>query len=434
MKRSAVSKVAGVSATTIVASKRWGVERFGFKLYCDPVADRDRVIVHRTTGVQHFSNSLLSINLAIKWPIIHPPPPPPPFPPPAPVSTMTTCAYLHSPRGGRAMIAVRGRMVDNCIIMLTQTADKKEEKMWKTALDVSEDDKWMIDAWIEDSNGILAFVSLNLLARLFIILMRSLKTGLLSATIGAFIIEFYKKLSPDSGDQTVDLLGQISQQLANSRNDTSITAADQPFSPGAHLIWVNAMWLISLVFSVTSALITSLNQQAVRRYIEMLKKRIKPKDHARLRLLLFRGITLYKMPLATLAAPTLLHLSIILFLGGLVIVFHTIYQKVAIAVDVAVGVSGLVYMAMSLIPLLDLKCPYRTPVTYLLQYLWDAFRFLASYCRRLPFAKQLPACSCLSPCLCTCLVPLDSDGSYGAGSGKQYLLPGLSNSLVKAVE
>ena len=327
------------------------------------------------------------------------------------------------------MIAVRGRMVDSCIIMLTPTADKKEEKMWKTALDVSEDDKWMIDAWIEDANGILAFVCLDLLARLFIILMRSLKTGLLSATIGAFIIEFYKTLSTDSGDQTVYLLGQISQQLPNPRASIMV-----PPPIDVHMIWVNAMWLISLVFSLTSALITSLNQQAVRRYIEMLKKRIKPKDHARLRLLLFRGITLYKMPLATLAAPTLLHLSIILFLGGLVIVFHTIYQKVAIAVDVAVGVSGLVYMAMSLIPLLDLKCPYRTPVTYLLQYLWDAFRFLASYCRRLPFAKQLPACSCLSPCLCTCLVPLDSDGSYGAGSGKQYSLPGLSNSLVKAVE
>ncbi|KAF8487742.1 hypothetical protein F5888DRAFT_1624286, partial [Russula emetica] len=221
--------------------------------------------------------------------------------------------------------------------------------MWKTSLDqISEDDKWMIDAWMDDANGILAF------------------TGLLSATIGAFIIEFYKTLSPDSGGQTVALLGQISQQLTNSRDGTSITAADQPFSPSVYMIWVNGMWLISLVFSVTSALITSLNQQAVRRYIEMPKVPSKPSDSARVRLLLFRGIKLYKMPLAILAAPALLHLSILLFFGGLVIVFHTIYEKVAIAVDAAVGISGLVYMAMSLLPLLDFKCPYRTPITYLL--------------------------------------------------------------------
>lgn len=84
---------------------------------------------------------------------------------------LTTCGCLYSPRGGCAMIMVRGWMVDNCIIvMLTPTADPQEEKMWKTSLDqISEDDKWMIDAWIEDANGILAFVSLDLLVRLIII-------------------------------------------------------------------------------------------------------------------------------------------------------------------------------------------------------------------------------------------------------------------------
>jgi hypothetical protein len=73
------------------------------------------------------------------------------------------------------MIVVRGRMVDIVsFIMLTPNAAQEEEKMWKTSLDqINEDDKWMIDAWIEDANGILAFVSHNLLARLFIILMRS---------------------------------------------------------------------------------------------------------------------------------------------------------------------------------------------------------------------------------------------------------------------
>jgi Family of unknown function (DUF6535) len=32
------------------------------------------------------------------------------------------------------------------------------------------------------------------------------ETGLFSATVGAFIIEFYKKLSSDPGDETVALL------------------------------------------------------------------------------------------------------------------------------------------------------------------------------------------------------------------------------------
>jgi hypothetical protein len=47
--------------------------------------------------------------------------------------------------------------------MLTPTAAQEEEKMWETALnqtDDSEDDRWLLDAVAENTNGILAFVSL----------------------------------------------------------------------------------------------------------------------------------------------------------------------------------------------------------------------------------------------------------------------------------
>jgi Family of unknown function (DUF6535) len=111
--------------------------------------------------------------------------------------------------------------------MLTPTAAKEEENMWETSDKLIEEEEKKMTAWVDDANGILAFVSLNLLVPLSIILTRSSKTGLFSATVGAFIIEFYKKLSADSGDQTVDLLGQILQQLTNPRNGTEAT---QPFS------------------------------------------------------------------------------------------------------------------------------------------------------------------------------------------------------------
>jgi hypothetical protein len=58
--------------------------------------------------------------------------------------------------------------------------------------------------------------------------MTNSKTGLFSAIVGAFIIEFYKKLSSDSGDQTVALLQQISQQLPNSPISTNPNTVNQP--------------------------------------------------------------------------------------------------------------------------------------------------------------------------------------------------------------
>ncbi|KAI0269514.1 hypothetical protein BGY98DRAFT_304965 [Russula aff. rugulosa BPL654] len=66
--------------------------------------------------------------------------------------------------------------------------------------------------------------------------------------------------------------------------------------------------------------------------------------------------------------PTILHLSVYLFLAGLVITFHTIHKKVAIAVDVAVGVSGVANLTLSILPCLDVRCPYRTPISQVLWY------------------------------------------------------------------
>jgi hypothetical protein len=257
-----------------------------------------------------------------------------------------------------------------------------DSEMWKMFLDeVDEEDNRFTDAWKEDANSIVVFVSLNRLVPASISMTNS-KTGLFSAIVGAFIIEFYKKLSSDSGDQTVALLQQISFQLPNSpnninSNNTNSDTANQP-SPGIAMVWVNAMWLISLVLSLTCALIATLLQQWARRYIETPKSSNVLRHRARVRSLLLTGTKLYKIPLIVEMLPTLLHLSVYLFLAGLVITFHTINKKVAIAVDVAVGVSGLAYLALSILPCVDVRCPYRTPISQILWYPCRAFLSFAA--------------------------------------------------------
>jgi hypothetical protein len=208
----------------------------------------------------------------------------------------------------------------------------------------------------------------------------SYKTGLFSAVVGAFIIESYKKLSHDSSDQTVALLQQISHQLLNSPNTTNSNTANQPLSPGKAIVWVNTLWLISLVLSLSCALIATLLQQWARRYTETPKSTNVPRHRARIRSLLLDGMKMYKILLIVETLPTLLHLSVFLFLGGLVITFHTIHNTVAIAVDVAVGVSGLAYIAFSILPCLDVKCPYRTPISKILWYPCHALLCLAALC------------------------------------------------------
>ena len=146
------------------------------------------------------------------------------------------------------------------------------------------------------------------------------------------------------------------------------------------MVWVNALWLISLVLSLTCALIATLLQQWARRYTETPKFSNMLRHRARVRSLLVDGTKLYKIPLIVEILPTLLHLSVYLFLGGLVIAFHTVHKTVAIAVDAAVGVSGLAYVALSILPCLDVKCPYRTPISKILWYPCHILPSLAVLC------------------------------------------------------
>ena len=208
------------------------------------------------------------------------------------------------------------------------------------------------------------------------------KSGLFSLIVGAFIIEFHKKPSTDSGNQTVALLQLISLQLSNSPNSTASNCpssstnsntADQPSLLGTAIVWVNSLWLISLVLSLTCALIAMLLQQWTRGYIETPKSADMQRHRARVRSLLLVGARLYKVPLIVEILPTLLHLSVFLFLGGLVITFHTIDKSVAIAVEGAVGLSGSAYITMSILPCLDMRCPYRTPISKMLWYPCHAF-------------------------------------------------------------
>ena len=97
------------------------------------------------------------------------------------------------------------------------------------------------------------------------------------------------------------------------------------------------------------------------------------------------------MRIAVQIAPTLLHFSVYLFFAGLVVLFHTINKNVAIAVDVSVGVFAAAYIVLSILPCLDVACPYRTPMSYILWFPLHGALSFAALCLRW-FVKQLHGC------------------------------------------
>ena len=162
------------------------------------------------------------------------------------------------------------------------------------------------------------------------------------------------------------LLSQISQQLAGVPFETfpqNVTTARNSFKPTNSAVRVNVLWFLSLVLSLTSALSATLLQQWARRYLELTQHRGAPHKRARIRAYVFDGVKGTNMYRAVEAIPLLLHISVFLFLAGLVDFLFPINDTVAFYILGYISAFISVYMILTVLPNLILNCPYRTPLS-----------------------------------------------------------------------
>jgi len=174
---------------------------------------------------------------------------------------------------------------------------------------------------------------------------------------------------------------QVSQQPGSLANGTHVPPLlySSP-SPTASIVWVNTLWLLSLVFSLTSALSALLMRQWSRKYTELPHIPSLSCERARVRSFLFLGTIKYEMHLAVEMIPMLLHLSAFLFLVGLVIFFYPIHKTIAIVLSISVGLLGVAYLTLTILPCVYRNCPYRTPMSGIFWCLWHTFAFLVVFC------------------------------------------------------
>jgi hypothetical protein len=188
--------------------------------------------------------------------------------------------------------------------------------------------------------------------------------------VAAFLIESYKQLQPSSSDTVILLLSQISQQLAALSSGSSISILSglpgQDFQPSSSAIRVNILWFISLVLSLTCALLATLMQQWVRRYLQTSQRWYAPYKRARIRTFFAEGIERFGLPVAVEALPALLHVSVFLFFAGLVDFLININHTVAFSLLSSVVVGTSAYFLFTVLPLIYPNSPYQTPLTTLL--------------------------------------------------------------------
>ena len=118
-------------------------------------------------------------------------------------------------------------------------------------------DSGKVKDYADDIDTLLVFVSYWLQHNIVFIGSSHLQAGLFSAILTAFVVESYTILQPDGTQITNQLLADISIELRGG-NVTKPTPPVASFTPTTAARWINALFFLSLVLSLTAALFTLL--------------------------------------------------------------------------------------------------------------------------------------------------------------------------------
>ena len=116
--------------------------------------------------------------------------------------------------------------------------------------------------------------------------------------------------------------------------------------------------------SLSCALLATSLHQWARRYLRLTQPaRCSPEKRARMRAVFADGLDKMHIPWAVEGLPTLLHLSLFLFFGGLVIFLFHVDREVFGSVVWWIGLFSMVYVSITLLPLIRHDSPYYAPLS-----------------------------------------------------------------------
>ena len=160
-------------------------------------------------------------------------------------------------------------------------------------------------------------------------------------------------------NQSVQMLAQLLASGSGQIPTNFTPPSPYPtFHPSASDRRVNIFWIISLVCSLSAALLAMLVQQWTRAYMRIFQRSSNPLKTARTRLFLFESTK--QIPVVAEAAPRLIDVSIMLFFWGLGDVILHIDVAVFFATVVPIAVCVCLYLYFVISPVWNPQSPFRT--------------------------------------------------------------------------
>jgi hypothetical protein len=197
---------------------------------------------------------------------------------------------------------------------------------------------------------------------------------LFSAALTGLVIDRSQTIQPTPAQQgayfqkqSTLLLNQISQQLSSLGAPASISPdislSDPTVNPSASDVRVNICWFMSLVFSLSAALLATLVQRWAQDYMHMFERYTNPLKIARIRQYLRKGVERWYMPTTAEVVPGLVHFSLLLFFIGLADFLLHAYPIVGKFTLFPITACITLYIVSTLAPIFDPQCPYRTSLS-----------------------------------------------------------------------
>ncbi|KAF8869092.1 hypothetical protein CPB85DRAFT_863149 [Mucidula mucida] len=240
-------------------------------------------------------------------------------------------------------------------------------RVWKSYMDESTKfDVDMVENWRDGLDMLLVFVSLSpsFTTSRFEKFDTAVQAALFSGVVTTFVVQTYQSLNVDYAQVTaslmlrlIDIQVSISQGQAVPNSDRDPPKA---FMPKSSDLWINGLWLTSLVLSLATTLIAGLTKQWINEY--MVLPSGNPRDRARIRHFRFVGLEQWHVPLIIGLLPILMHVALGVFLAGLVIFACSLSTAMASALGCMTGTGALAYLVSNILPLFYTNCPYKTPL------------------------------------------------------------------------
>ena len=133
---------------------------------------------------------------------------------------------------------------------------------------------------------------------------------------------------------------------------------------------------MSLVISLTCALVALLLQQWARRYLRVAHPRYSPHKRARIRAFYMQGVEELRIPLTIEVIPVLLHISLFLFLAGLSVYLFVVQRTIFKVVTAWIGGFFGVYAYLTVLPIIHKNNPCSSPLSSSLSFCLTGIRYL----------------------------------------------------------